>query len=52
MESVLLFTAGHFLLDGELLTETFYTCYPIKYQHILIVITYIYVFLNYEFLLL
>ena len=30
-------------LDGKLLTETFYVYHPIKYEHILIVMTYIYV---------
>jgi hypothetical protein len=37
-------------LDGELLTETCYIYHPIKYQHIIFVITYIYAFLNYGFL--
>jgi hypothetical protein len=32
----MLFTSRHFLLDGELLTETFCLYHPIKYQHILI----------------
>ena len=30
--------------DGELVTETFYVYYPIKYKHILIVISYIYIY--------
>ena len=34
------------MLDGELQTENFYAYHPIKYQHILTLITYIYVFLN------
>ena len=29
----------HFLLDGELLSETFYVYHPNKYEHMLIVIT-------------
>lgn len=36
-----------FSLDGELLTETFNVYHPIKHEHILIVKTYIYVFLIY-----
>jgi hypothetical protein len=40
-------TPQHFLLDGEFLTETFYVYHPLKHQHIFIIITYIYVFLNY-----
>ena len=39
-------TAQHFLSDGDLLTENFYLYHPIKYEHILIVIIYTYVFLK------
>jgi hypothetical protein len=31
-------------LDGELLTETFYVYHLIEYEHILVVMPYIYVF--------
>lgn len=39
-------TTRHFLSNGDLLTETFYLYHPIIYEHILVVITYIYVLLK------
>jgi len=40
-------TSRQILLNAVLLTEAFYVYNPIKYQHILIVITHIYVLIYY-----